>query len=231
MQNPFYPASKVLNKEYTLNPYLYKLRDELKGNYFDYDQAVHMKGKWKKESFSVSEDTPLDLEIGTGNGFFFAHHCFQNPKRAVVGLEIKYKPLHQTLKRAQSLGCVNGKGIRMHAAQVEQIFVPNEIDNTYIFFPDPWPKKRHHKNRLIQLDFLHTLYDLQKPGSFLEFKSDNPEYFDWTVEKLKKSPYKMERLTYDLHKSEWASENFQTHFEKLWTSKGLKSMLVRCYKA
>lgn len=230
MKPNFFQASKIVNKEYTLNPYLTKLRDDLKSNYFDFDQAKEKKGGWKKDVFAVSEETPLDLEIGTGNGFFFAHHCFQNPNRVLVGLEIKYKPLHQTLKRAESLGCINGRGIRMHASQVDQIFVPNEIDNTYIFFPDPWPKKRHHKNRLIQLDFLHTLFELQKKGSFLEFKSDNLEYFDWTVEKLKKSPYKMERLTNDLHQSEWAQENFQTHFEKLWTSKGIKTNLVRVYK-
>lgn len=230
MRNVFYPASRILNKEYTLNPYLLKLRDELKDAYFDYEQAVENKGQWKKEVYKVSEDTPMDLEIGTGNGFFFAHHCFQNPNRAVLGLEIKYKPLHQTLKRSHSLGSTNGRGVRMHAGQIDQILAPNEIDNTYIFFPDPWSKKRHHKNRLIQLDFLHTLYEIQKLGSFLEFKTDNPEYFEWTVEKMKKGPYKIERLTYDLHTSEWASENFQTHFERLWTSKGLKTMLIRGYK-
>jgi tRNA (guanine-N7-)-methyltransferase len=108
--------------------------------------------------------------------------------------------------------------------------ISEEVNNTYIYFPDPWPKKRHHKNRLIQLDFLHTLFDIQKKGSFLEFKSDNLEYFDWTVERLKRSPYKIERLTNDLHNSEWSQENFQTHFEKLWTSKGIKTNLVRCYK-
>lgn len=230
MGNLFFQASRILNKEYTVNPYLLKLRDELKDAYFDYEEAVKHKSKWKKDPFGIPESTPMDLEIGTGNGFFFVHHCFQNPDRAVIGLEIKYKPLHQTLKRADSLGCTNYRGIRMHASQLDQIFAPNEIDNTYIFFPDPWPKKRHHKNRLIQLDFLHTLFEIQKAGSFLEFKTDNPEYFDWTVEKIKKSPYKIERLTYDLHNSEWSQENFQTHFEKLWTSKGLKTMLVRIYK-
>src|SRR5690606_9973844 len=160
--------------------------------YFDLEQAKKLKGKWKQDSFKVTQDVPMDLEIGTGNGFFFAHHCFQNPMRAVVGLEIKYKPLHQTLRRAESLGAVNGRGIRMHASEVDQIFEPNEIDNVYIYFPDPWPKKRHHKNRLIQLDFLHRIYDLQKDNAFFEFKTDNPEYFDWTVEKLKQSPYRID---------------------------------------
>ncbi len=230
MRNIFNPASNIINKEYTLNPYLLKLRGEFKNVYFDLEDAKKLKGKWKQDSFNVAQDVPMDLEIGTGNGFFFAHHCFQNPERRVVGLEIKYKPLHQTLKRAQSLGATNGRGIRMHASEVDQIFEPNEVENVYIYFPDPWPKKRHHKNRLIQLDFLHRIYDLQKQSTFFEFKTDNKEYFDWTVERLKQSPYRIDRLTYDLHNSEWVNENFETHFEKLWTTKGLKTMLVRCYK-
>src|SRR5690606_29563824 len=127
MRNIFNPASNIINKEYTLNPYLMKLRNDFKEAYFDLEQAKKLKGKWKQDSFKVTQDVPMDLEIGTGNGFFFAHHCFQNPMRAVVGLEIKYKPLHQTLRRAESLGAVNGRGIRMHASEVDQIFEPNEI--------------------------------------------------------------------------------------------------------
>jgi hypothetical protein len=74
MKPAFYPASKIINKEFTINPYLAKLREEFKSNYFDYEPAAEMKGRWRSEVFKVSEDTPLDLEIGTGNGFFFAHH-------------------------------------------------------------------------------------------------------------------------------------------------------------
>lgn len=207
-----------------------RLRNECAGYFFDEQEAYEFKGEWNKRVFKVDENTPLDLEIGTGNGFFFAHHTFQNPDRRLIGIEIKYRCLYQTLRRMQSMDCTNGVGVRVHAAEVEKMFSAGELDNVYIFFPDPWPKRKHHKNRLIQLDFLRAVYDIQKPGSFFEFKTDNPEYFEWTLERLKKSPYKIERLTYDLHNSEWSGENFQTHFEKLWTSKGLKTMLVRGYK-
>lgn len=65
----------------------------------------------------------------------------------------------------------------------------------------------------------------------MEFKTDNPDYFEWSLEKLKNSSYEIKRLTYDLHNSEWAQENFRTHFENLWTQKGLKTMLFRAYKS
>ena len=64
MRNLFYPASRIVNKEYTLNPYLLKLRDELGNTYYDFEQAAEFKGRWKKDSFSVAAETPLDLEIG-----------------------------------------------------------------------------------------------------------------------------------------------------------------------
>jgi tRNA (guanine-N7-)-methyltransferase len=230
MRGALYPTDEILTKKYAINPYHLRLKNEFLNNYCDEEMAQDLKGFWRQKSFHKDEVMPLDLEIGTGNGFFFAHHCFQNPNRGLVGIEIKYKPLYQTMRRMDSLGAGNGRGVRMFATKIDSIFAENEIDNTYIYFPDPWPKKRHHKNRLIQMDFLHSLYDVQKPGSFVEFKTDDAPYFEWTYERFLKSPYKMERCTYDLHQSEWAGENFVTHFEKLWTSQGFKIHLLRAYK-
>ena len=120
--------------------------------------------------------------------------------------------------------------IRYHAALVSEMFAPEEIDNAFIYFPDPWPKKRHFKNRLITAEFLNILFALQKPGSFLEIKTDHPGYFEWIMERAPQSRYQIVRQTEDLHKSEWSAENFQTHFEKLWTSKGLPTHMVRLLK-
>jgi tRNA (guanine-N7-)-methyltransferase len=229
MRGALYPTRKILTK-YTPNPYLGKLQNEFLNNFCDEEKSKEFKGQWREIVYQASADTALDLEIGTGNGFFFAHHCFQNPNRKLIGLEIKYRPIYQTLRRMQSLGNENGKIIRMHASQIDHIFSANEIDNTYIYFPDPWPKTKHHKNRLIEPGFLKMLFDTQKSNRFVEFKTDNPAYFEWSLERFKKSSYQIDRLTYDLHQSEWAKENFQTHFERLWTSKGLKTMLLRAYK-
>lgn len=210
------------------NPYILKLRGDYSDSVFEEDRAQTLKGKWNPEIFK--NQNPLDVEIGTGNGYFFSHQSFQSPERNLLGFEIKYKCIYQTIRRALSLGLSNAKMIRFHANVIDQVLGENEVDNVYIFFPDPWPKKRHFKNRLIQDDFLKSMYKIQKAGSFLEFKTDNPEYFDWTVEKFKNSPYQISRLTYDLHNSDWNGENFRTHFENLWTRKGLKIMLLRAYK-
>ncbi len=211
------------------NPYVLKLRQAHAHSILEEEKALTLKGKWNAEIFK--NQNPIDIEIGTGNGFFFAHQSFQSPDRNLLGFEIKYKCAYQTIRRTDALGLANAKVVRFHATLLDTIFETNELNNVYIFFPDPWPKKKHHKNRLIQEDLLKNLYNRQKPGSFLEFKTDNVEYFNWTVDRIKKSPYEVTRLTYDLHNSEWNPENFQTHFEKLWTRKGLKTMLIRAQKS
>lgn len=212
------------------NKYAAQADHEFANWVFTEGRAITQKGLWRSSVFKVANDKPLDLEIGVGNGYFFEHICASNPDRNFLGLELKFKPLIQTTKRTLKRGCENGRFIRFDAGELPQIFEPGELDNVYIFFPDPWPKKRHHKNRLITYEFLMTLYELQRPGSVVQFKTDNVEYFDWVMERLPKTPYKIEAQTRNLHESEWASENFHTHFEKLWTGKGLKTHYLRLRK-
>lgn len=186
---------------------------------FDEEQAPTFKGKWKSDIFKIAADAPLDLEIGTGNGFFFAHRALQEPKRSLVGLEIKYKPLIQAIRRALDQKSTNMRIARYDASFIEDLFADGEIDDVFIHHPDPWNKVRRHKHRLLQPEFLNKLAKIQKPGSFLEFKTDSRDYFLWAEDQIAKSPYKAVKRTLDLHKSEYAPENFKTHFEKLFSEK------------
>lgn len=178
------------------------------------------KGKWRKEVFNVDESTPLDVEIGTGNGYHFAHYADTHPKRMFVGFEIKYKPLIQSIRRALLNGSKNARICRYTADVIQNVFKKDEIDNVIIHHPDPWPKKRDWKRRLIQDDFLKTLFELQKSGSIVEFKTDDRPYFDWALERFKRSPYELTGLSYDLHNSEFADQNYVTSFERIFLSKG-----------
>ncbi len=205
------------------------INENLEFNY-DEEKCLEFKAKWRQESFGVSVDTPMDLEIGTGNGFHFAHYVQQNPDRRVLGLELKYKPLIQSVKRCLRNASTNFRMLRYSANYIEDLFADEELDNVFIHFPDPWGKERQQKHRLLQACFFQSLYRLQRPGSFVEFKTDHQEYFEFVLQELKGSPYIVTRKTFDLHNSEWASQNFQTHFEKLWTSKGLKSHMLRLEK-
>ena len=186
---------------------------------YDEERVKEHRGRWR-ELFGRGAEAKLDVEVGPGNGYFFAHRAAAHPDRLLVGLELKYKPLIQSIRRALRAGAKNARIGRYDAACIEDIFAVGEIDNVFIHHPDPWPRKRDWKHRLIQDDFLKTLHGLMRPGSFVNFKTDSEDYFDWALPIVERSDFKLTRQTRDLHKSEWAAENFVTHFEQIFLQKG-----------
>jgi tRNA (guanine-N7-)-methyltransferase len=183
---------------------------------FDEEMAPLQKGLWRQDVFKVGIDHPLDLEIGTGNGYFFAHRVGACPERCLVGIEVKFKPLIQSIRRALFTGSKSMRIVRYDARFIKNLFAPGELNTVFIHHPDPWEKKRKQKHRLLKSEFLLELWDLQRPGSYVEFKTDSRDYFLWATEEIKKTPYQVERYTLDLHQSEWAKENFVTHFESIF---------------
>jgi tRNA (guanine-N7-)-methyltransferase len=187
---------------------------------FNEERAVLYKGQWRNEIFKQTGEYPIDLEIGTGNGYHFAHLAERSPTRGLVGIEIKFKPLIQSIKRALRLGATNMRIARYDAGYLKHLFEPGELNNVYIHHPDPWPKERQWKHRLIQESFLVDLHELMRPGSFVDFKTDSADYFEWATLRFHKSPFQVTRETRDLHNSEWKGENFVTHFETIFLNKG-----------
>lgn len=201
--------------------YVKMLQGEFSDNAFDEEVAPKFKGQWRSDVFKVGSQHPLDLEIGTGNGYHFAHLAQVHSDRSLVGIELKFKPLIQSIRRARKQGSENARIVRYDAHRVDHLFAEGELNNVYIHFPDPWSKKRHWKNRIIQTDFLKLLYTLMRPGSFLDFKTDNLDYFEWAIERFHASPFKVIRETRDLHNSEWKADNFITGFERIFLQQGL----------
>lgn len=203
------------------NEYIRALTGELSQWSYDEERAPRFKGAWREQAFGVSPSAPLDLEIGTGNGLHFAHHAIKHPERCVLGLELRYKPLIQSIRRVLRAGFQNARVARYNAYLLNELFVPGELDNVFIFFPDPWEKLRQQKHRLIQDAFLQQLFQMQKPGAKLIFKTDSQDYFAWSLKRFQRSPYKVLAHTTDLHRSEFASENFVTQFENIFIRQGL----------
>jgi tRNA (guanine-N7-)-methyltransferase len=220
-----------MNRSFSLTrnipcPNIYvKMLPEYKGWIFLEDEVPQIKGRWR-EVFG-DPGLPLDLEIGCGNGFFFEHQVKSAPQRNLLGIEIKYKPLVQTVRRVKRLDLPNGRGLRYHAALVEDMFEADELRHIFIHFPDPWPKLKQKKKRLVQKGFLHSLSRVQKAGEIVDFKTDSMDYFESVEKALVGSPYEVIRHTRDLHRSEWSGENFMTSFEKIFTRKGLPTYYMR----
>jgi tRNA (guanine-N7-)-methyltransferase len=187
-------------------------------------------GNWRRDSFQASEETCMDLEIGTGNGVHFQHHCLKFPERCLVGVELKYKPLIQTIRGALAKGAKNGRITRYHAFNIDLLFAANELNDIYIHFPDPWVTPRKPNNRILNPRMLDIFYEQQRPGSKLEFKTDSREAYLWSMENVRKSKYGIEFETLNLHQSTIASENVITAFEKIFLKQGIEINFVRLRK-
>jgi tRNA (guanine-N7-)-methyltransferase len=164
----------------------------------------------------------VDLEIGTGNGLHFFHQASRHQDRNLIGTELKYKPLIQTIRRCTKFGFKNARICRYHAFNVDLMFEKEELNNIFIHFPDPWVTPRKPKNRFVNARVLDLLWERQRPGSTLEFKTDSREYFLWSMEQIRESKYKIEFETLNLHQSDRATTNFITQFERIFMRQGIE---------
>lgn len=213
------------------NQYTLALDNEFREFAFNEERAPLNKGKWRSDVFKTDVTKPLDLEIGTGTGYFFNQQALKYPERLLLGMELKYKPLVQTIRRAKRSGAQNVAICRYHGFNIEDLFEKNELNNVFIHFPDPWVSPKKPKNRMVQKLNLDKIYELQQNNSFVEFKTDSLVYFEWALEEIKNTKYKMEFCTFDLHQSEKASENFITGFEAIFLKQGIKINYVLLRKS
>jgi tRNA (guanine-N7-)-methyltransferase len=204
------------------NEYTLALDGDLREYAFNEERSPQNKGRWREDIFKVPATTPVDLEIGTGNGLHFFHRASTDVSRCLVGVELKYKPLIQTIRRCVSRDFKNARICRYHAFNIDLLFEADELNNIYIHFPDPWVTPRKPNNRFVNAKVLDLLWERQRPGSILEFKTDSREYYLWSMEHVRRSKYQIEFETLNLHQSEKASQNFVTQFERIFTNQGIE---------
>ena len=128
-----------------------------------------------KQAFGRS--APLVLEIGFGDGESLAAMCAANPGIDFLGIEVHRPGIGHLLLRAVALGLANLQVICSDAVEVVERYLPDGcLDRVQIFFPDPWPKTRHHKRRLIQPSFVALLVRKLKPAGQLHIATDCESY-------------------------------------------------------
>jgi len=125
------------------------------------------------------------LEIGFGDGSFLIEIAKNNTDWNFIGIEIKVKRFRKAVKRAEGENIANLKYLLMDVRiAVEEVFYPNTFSKVYINFPDPWPKERHKKHRIINTQFLSNLSRIIKPKGIIEIASDHEEYISSILETL-----------------------------------------------
>lgn len=125
---------------------------------------------------------PVIIEIGFGMGDTFADIAMRRPECNFIGIEVFLQGFVKTLKEIGENEMDNVRIIRFDAVGVlERMIADGSIDGFHIFFPDPWPKKRHHKRRLMQLPFIHLLASKLKKGGYIYMVTDWEEYAEEVV--------------------------------------------------
>lgn len=124
-------------------------------------------------------EAPHTLEVGFGNGDVLFRHASQHPERDFLGIEVHRPGVGRLLNRLAGNDLDN---VRVLCADAVEVLCdrlpPGSLDACWIFFPDPWPKKRHHKRRLIQPVFAAALAGILKPGGIIHLATDWPDYAD-----------------------------------------------------
>lgn len=199
--------------------YIQKMYQEYSDFVFDEEESPKQKGRWRQDVFTSSKNSTLHLEIGTGTGLHIAQQALSNSKDSFIGIELKYKPLIQTIRRCLQNKSENVRMLRYNATLIQDLFQSEEVNNIYIHFPDPWPKQRHSKHRLIQPEFIKNLYQIQKQESILEIKTDSREYFDFSCSIIENSKlYNKVQKSHHWHR-EVKKNVILTGFERLFMKK------------
>ena len=132
---------------------------------------------------------PRVLEIGIGNGDTLVELATAMPATDFVGAEVHPPGIGHCLLAFETRGLTNVRVVAHDAVELLEHMIPQaSLDEVLLYFPDPWPKKRHHKRRIVQPAFVALVADRLKPGGLFRLATDWEPYAAWMLEVLNASP-------------------------------------------
>ncbi len=127
---------------------------------------------------------PLEIDLGCGNGRFLTAKAQCNPLVNFLGVDRSKKRVLKTDKKIRNAELTNVRLIKAEVECIIKYLLPvSSVSTFYIFFPDPWPKRRHHKRRLINTEFLNYIYECMTIDGMIHFATDHEDYFE-VIKKL-----------------------------------------------
>lgn len=185
------------------------------------------KGQWNKEFFK--RDAPIVLELGCGKGEYTVGLSRIYPERNYVGMDIKGARMWRGALTILENKQTNAAFVRTRLGLIERFYGQNEVDEIWITFPDPQPRKSRAKKRLTSPEFLDRYRKLLKPGGIINLKTDNYPLYLYSLEVAQEQGLEILASTDDLYgefipelKDEKLKEalNIKTTYEQIFSDKG-----------
>lgn len=184
-----------------------------------FNKNHELKGKWNSGFFT--NNNPLVLELGCGKGEYTVNLAQYYPEKNFIGMEIKGARIWKGAKMAIQANLKNVAFIRTRIDFIRSFFSENEVNEIWITFPDPQPKKA--KKRLTSPCFLN-LYKplLDKENAIIHLKTDNRDLYEYTLDVIKINNLNLIRHTSDLYQSDCLDEitSIKTFYEQLFLKEG-----------
>lgn len=187
-----------------------------------------IKGHWQADYFSNTN--PIVLELACGKGEYTVGLAQAFPDKNFIGVDIKGDRIARGSKIAQSLGLTNVAFLRTDINFLREFFTEREVSEIWITFPDPQPRPKQEKHRLTHLRFLAMYNELLKAGGTFHLKTDNPELFAYSLEKVREFGCSDLQYTTDLYKSSLNEIHLgiQTKYEQLFFTRGFTINYLQC---
>ena len=193
-------------------------REVIAENKWCVQEPEQQKGNWHT---LFGNAHPIHIEIGMGKGQFLMSLAERNPDINYVGIEKYSSVLLRALQKMEETPLDNLKFIRMDAETITEVFEKNEVAQIYLNFSDPWPKDRHAKRRLTSKEFFARYDQILAKDGVVEFKTDNVDLFDFSLEQVELANWNLVAFTRDLHHDESMNQgNIMTEYEARFSAMG-----------
>lgn len=162
-------------------------------------EPAKLKGNWRS---LMPEAKEIRVEVGCGKGKFTIETAKQHPEVLLIAIEKVPDALVLAMELAVRDGVRNVYFISEDAAELSEIFEQGEIDRLYLNFCDPWPRKKNAKRRLTHRTFLQRYAWILKPGSRIDFKTDNAKLFAFSLDEFRDCGwFSLQNITTNLHEN------------------------------
>ncbi len=180
-----------------------------------------------EQIIEFSQDKELELELGSGATGFLIEHATRNPDKVYIAIEFKEELLLKACRSAAEKDLQNIKFLRHRIEKLELVFEKIKTSKIYLNFSDPWPKARHAKRRLTHQNYLNLYKKILKDGGIIEFKTDNADMFDFSLEQFAEANFKQVELSRNLHAEK--QNIIMTEYEKKYLEQGKKIKYLKVF--